>query len=326
MGNRFRHKHKSQQMVLFFIPRVPPWPERRTPVFRCHCSGCSGWFSHPAKAGLESDETAPFLMAKRRRKSSRTSASRASSQAAEAPLRKSSSEGTTGDLQAGERRHWGNREWSILYGAVFGVVVLIILVVFTMLGGDSRPQRAMLDHAAELRAAGKHDEAVGVLLDFGKRWPGAYGTQNFERRLGDYYFDAGEYEEAADHYQNSVRADPEFRGTRALAGRALWMAGDHARAVPLFREELEKGDREDDIAQFYLGLNAIEEGNPVKAFDYFQAIEAKEDFAGRLAEVRQRIDEEYLEPARRLAEKQAEQLAEQEGYDGSNTDTEQETP
>ena len=172
----------------------------------------------------------------------------------------------------GGAAHWSTKNWIILYVSVFVVVQLIILFAFTGLGGEKRPQAKMLARAESQFEEQRYEASLKTLLDFGERWPGAYGTREFEWKLGERYYNMGEYEKAAEHYINSVNADPSFRDTRALAGRSLWKAGKREEAVRWFRDELAQGSAENDIAHYYLGRVALDQGEYVEAYHKHRAL------------------------------------------------------
>lgn len=201
---------------------------------------------------------------------------------------------------------WSRQTWIRLYLVLFLAAEAVILIGFAALGGDSRVREEMLQQAEALAAAGEHGEVLDVYLEYGRRWPGAYGTQNFELRLGQAYFNAGDFEESALHFERSVAANPRVRDTRALAGRSWWQAGERARALELFSQELSVGNPENDIAQIHLGLAALEEDRYAEALEYLAA--AGNAAEAETREARARAEEQLLAPARERAQQRAREL------------------
>lgn len=193
------------------------------------------------------------------------------------------------------------KTWVVVYLVTFIVLEGLLLVTFKGFGGENRVMTKMLMQAETLREQGRYNEALEVLDEYGRRWPGAHGTRNFEQRLGDYYFDAEQYETAARHYERSIAADQQWWDTRALAGRAHWMAGNREKAVEHFKAELESGNPESGLANYHLGLWQIEQGNLVEAMQHIQSIRDREQYSDELAAVRKRIEDEVLKPAREHA-------------------------
>lgn len=197
--------------------------------------------------------------------------------------------------------HLTRRTWIAIYVVIFLAIQAALALFFVGLGGEERVRLKMLDEAAQLRQRGDSTRALAVLERYGQRWPGAYGTQNFERRLGDYHFDAGNHADAAQHYAKSVAANPKVWDTRALAGQAYWLAGEKETAVRYFREELEQGNPESDLAQYHLGLWELEQGNVIRALSHMQDIKDRAAYEQRLADMYTQIERDILEPSRAQA-------------------------
>lgn len=245
-------------------------------------------------------------MARRKSKPSRPSSSRLP-EAGVKPTGPSSRRGRD-RRPGGTGFHLTTRTWIIFYAVVFLVIESVIVFAFVGTGGESRVRRQMLLEAEELREKGKPAEAISVLEEFGERWPGAWATHNFNQRIGEYFFEAGEYKKSADALKSAVTKDPTKWDTRALAGRSLWMNNERQEAATLFREEIEKANRNNDLAHFYLGLWALEQDDPVEAFKQFQAIADPAPWAEEIRVVTDRYREELLEPARKEAEERASEL------------------
>lgn len=166
--------------------------------------------------------------------------------------------------------------WFKIYGAIFLVFEVMILIFFVGLSGEKSQQKAMLREAEQLRNKGQHVEALAILVKFGEQWPGALKTQNFNRRIGEYYLDAEEPEKAAEHLEESIKLNPNIPGGWAKLGEALWKAGKLEAAVEQFSLELEKGNQDNDLAHYYLGRFYFEKKSYKEAFNHFAAI--KETF------------------------------------------------
>ncbi|MCB2155843.1 tetratricopeptide repeat protein [bacterium] len=204
--------------------------------------------------------------------------------------------------------HLSSKTWIIIYVLVFLVVESVIVFAFVGSGGDSRVRRQILLEAAELRDNGEYKEAVELLEDFGKRWPGAWKTHNFNQRMGEYYYDAGDYALSAASLKRAVDLDGTIWDTRALAGRSLWKLDQREEAVKYFQDELQKANKNSDIAHYYLGQWALANDQPVAAFEHFQAIQDPTPWEKELKDVTAKYHEEVLEPARKEAEARAAEL------------------
>ncbi len=203
------------------------------------------------------------------------------------------------------RKHWTRKHWIAFYVTVFVVVQSVVIFAFTRAPGDSRVRQDMLLEASNLREKGEYGAALEILIEYGRRWPGAYGTQNFEQRLGDYYYDAGQYAESGKHYLKSISADESVWDTRALAGRSLWLAENREKAVELFKDELESGNPQNDMANFYLGVAANDAGDMVAAWRYIQSIRDPAPYKDELKELSRNLEEKVLAPSREAAKEAA---------------------
>jgi tetratricopeptide (TPR) repeat protein len=193
-----------------------------------------------------------------------------------------------------------------LYVSLFLVAEAVLLVGFLAFGGGSRLQREMLRQAEAHAAGGRHEAALEVLRDYGRRWPGANGTRDFERRLGVAHANVGEFETAAGHFERSVAANRSVEDTRALAGQAWWNAGNRERARALFAEELRLGNPDNPVAARYLGIEALERGDVVRALGYFLSLgdQAPPEAAAARLRARDEFVAPAIEKARRRAEEQ----------------------
>ncbi|MGF1572578.1 MAG: tetratricopeptide repeat protein [Sumerlaeia bacterium] len=167
--------------------------------------------------------------------------------------------------------------WLKVYGAFFLIIQLVIVTLFIGLpffgyGGEKSQQKALLSKAEDLRENQQYADALAVLVDFGEKWPGAYETQNFNRRIGEYYLDAGEPAKAVEHLRKSIEIDPNIPGGWAQWGIALWNQDKKQQAYTQFAQELEKGNLDSDIANYYLGQYHFELKNYKQAFDHFAAV------------------------------------------------------
>ncbi|MBX3729784.1 MAG: tetratricopeptide repeat protein [Candidatus Sumerlaeia bacterium] len=201
---------------------------------------------------------------------------------------------------------WNRQTWIRFYVSLFLVAEAVLLIGFLTLGGGSRLQREMLRQAEAHAAGGRHEAALEVLRDYGRRWPGANGTRDFERRLGVAYANVGHFETAAGHFERSVAANRAFEDTRALAGEAWWKAGNRERALALFAEELRLGNPENPIAARYLGVAALERGDVARALGHFLSLgdEAAPEAAAARAQAQTDVVAPAVEKARRRAAEQ----------------------
>ncbi len=102
----------------------------------------------------------------------------------------------------------------VTYRAIF-----VVLVLLAGLGGDAvardpfqrdigDAQAAQLDEAAQLRSAGKTDEAIGVLSALTKSNPNYYSAQY---NLGLAYADKKQYAQAKQHLQAAADLQQKYR-------------------------------------------------------------------------------------------------------------------
>lgn len=166
--------------------------------------------------------------------------------------------------------------WLSVYGGIFLAIEVAILLLFVVFGGEKNQQNALLGEAAELRKNQEYDKALAVLVIFGEKWPGAYDTQNFNRRIGEYYLDAGEPKKAAQHLSKSIQLNPNIPGGWSQLGIAYWNQGQKENAVEQFNLELKNGNRDSNLAHYYLGKFYFEQGTFKEAFEHFAAV--REDF------------------------------------------------
>jgi len=160
----------------------------------------------------------------------------------------------------------------------------------------------MLARAASLADQGRPADAVEAYRRFGERWPGAWQSHDFNRKIGEQLLLAGEPAEAADRLMAAALADPEEWDTQALAGRAMLGAGAREQALQLFALELQGGNPGNDWALYHLGEAALERGDWVEAFRRFESVSDREGFAEGLESARALLDDEVIQPARRLAQ------------------------
>lgn len=200
-------------------------------------------------------------------------------------------------------------ESSLLSRIILGVSVAVfaIFMVFTVLlfkSGDEIHWKRELTDIERLHERGRYEEAAARLFQFGRDRPGAQQTFNWNRQMGEYHADAGDWETSARFYERALQLRPTEPGINALAGEAFWMAGNKARAMEFLNKEIEEinpalGDH--DRAFFYRGLAFFEEGDYRRTLQSFASISKMEDWAEKVGPIREQIDEEIIEPARRIA-------------------------
>lgn len=96
----------------------------------------------------------------------------------------------------------------------------------------------------------------------------ANAYQSANKYANDYLFDgaeslffAGEYEESLSAFQQALDAKTDDETGKVTAGFFFLMAGNAARAIPLFREAAQKSQKNRDYAELYLVLAAQAQGN-----------------------------------------------------------------
>lgn len=164
------------------------------------------------------------------------------------------------------------RLWIGLYVGIFLIAQLVLFLAFQTAGGDSRVRREMLQRAEAAAAAGRHDEHLEVLLAYGERWPGAYETGDFQKRLGDAHAALGRHREAAEHYMTSASLRPDEPGVYAAAGEQWRLTGDDALALDAFVQELTRADPQNPMAHHRLGMVAAREGRWAAAMRHRAAL------------------------------------------------------
>lgn len=192
------------------------------------------------------------------------------------------------------------------------VTVFILFMIFTFL--IFRPDSSMswkreIARVESIHASGNYEEAAAALTVFGARYPDAASTYNWNRQMGQYHGDAGDWETAARFYGRAVEIDDAAGGTpqpgvRALAGEAAWKAGDRKAAIPFLAAEIKDvhvavGDH--DRANVYLGMSLTEEGRYVEAFQHFQAIQNREAWRTEIDDFYATAQAKFIEPAREKA-------------------------
>ena len=204
--------------------------------------------------------------------------------------------------------HLSAKTWVIFYVVTFLIIETVIVFAFVGTGGDSRVRRQVLLEAEEYHGKGEYDRAIETLEDFGRRWPGAWGTENFNQRIGEYYYQGGDFEKSAAALKRAVEKDPSKWDVRALAGRSLWKLDQRGEAVEFFQQELKDANKNNDIAHYHLGRWALDKDTPIEAFEHFQAISDPAPWAGELQKITEQYRKELLEPARKEAEARAAEL------------------
>lgn len=182
------------------------------------------------------------------------------------------------------------RLWIALYVGIFLIAQLVLFLAFQTAGGDSRLRREMLQRAEAAATAGRHQEHLDVLLDYGRRWPGAYETGDFQKRLGDAHAALGRHRPAAEHYMTSAALRPDEPGVAALAGEQWRAAGDDALAADAFAQELRQGDPRHPLAHHRLGLAAAQRGQWVQAMRHHAALPPDWKLAAEWDEWRARLE------------------------------------
>ncbi|MCC5874985.1 MAG: hypothetical protein JJU11_02080 [Candidatus Sumerlaeia bacterium] len=194
---------------------------------------------------------------------------------------------------------------------VITLAVFAIFMVFTVLlfkSGDEIHWKRELTDIERMHERGRYEEAAARLFQFGRDRPGAQQTFNWNRQMGEFHADAKDWATSARFYDRALQLRPAEPGINALAGESHWNAGNRERAIQLFNREIDDvnpalGDH--DRAFFHIGLHHYEEGDYRRALENFASISEPDDWKDRIDPVRQRIDEEIIEPARRLASSRA---------------------
>lgn len=187
--------------------------------------------------------------------------------------------------------------------AVFVIFEVAMVVVFHS-DGEIQWQRELTDIDAVFRS-GNATEARDQLLAFGERWPKAKPTRGWNEKMGLYSGRAGDWQGAAKYYVTAVNADSRKPKLHALAGEALYKAGDKKGAEAMLAyevREFDPGTGDLDRANFYLGVMLFEEKKLVPAFLHFQAIANREEWAAQLKPYYDEVNKTYLQPARKQAE------------------------
>lgn len=92
----------------------------------------------------------------------------------------------------------------------------------------------------------------------------------YHQGLGNLYWSLGEWENAAEHFQQALELSPDDNELRVLTAMANWHAGQTEEAVQHLRVVVQR-DPEDVMAQFYLGmLLANMEGQEAEAIAALQ--------------------------------------------------------
>lgn len=191
---------------------------------------------------------------------------------------------------------WGFKQWLIVYGSIF-LVFQIAIFIFVSQGGESRARSIMLDTASSYYEEGNYQEALETLLTFGEKWPGAYNTQNFNRRIGEYYLAAGEYKQAEEHIKKSISLNSQIPGGWAQQGLAVWKQERYDAAAALFSTELQRGDKRSDLAYAYLGLYHYQNENFPLAFEYFASVREDAEIDIDMDKYREEFKDKYLSSA-----------------------------
>jgi len=210
------------------------------------------------------------------------------------PAEQKRSAATSASADSG--KGWGFKQWLIIYGSIF-LAFQIAIFFFVSQGGESRARSLMIDSATSFYEEGKYQEALDTLLDFGEKWPGAYNTQNFNRRIGEYYLAAGEYIQAEEHIKKSISLNSQIPGGWAQQGLAVWKQDRYDAAAALFQTELQRGDKRSDLAYAYLGLYHYQNENYPLAFEYFAGVREDADVDIDMEKYRKEFREKYVTQA-----------------------------
>jgi len=189
-------------------------------------------------------------------------------------------------------------------------VILLVFVIFEVAmilifqSGDSITWKRELSEIDALYEEGSYEAAADRLSEFGEEWPGAKDTFDWNRKMGLYHARAGDWEKAARYYVRAAEINPDAPNVHARAGEAFYKTGKREQAIEHLVQEIESTHRavgDHDRANYYLGLDLMNEGRFVEAFQHFQAISDREAWEEELEEVYQDVDEELLRPAREEA-------------------------
>ena len=212
-----------------------------------------------------------------------------------------------------------DRESNIHARHVALALMLIVFVLFEVItwslfkSGEQIQWKKELSNIEQVFESGNYERAAKRLTEFGKDWPGARETVNWNRQMGLYHAKAGNWEVAAKHYEKASEIAPERPKLHALAGEAFWKAGNREKALDALQAEVNEinpalGDH--DRANYYLGLVMLEQDRLQEAFQHFQAIKDREEWKDELEDAYARVEEDFLEPAREKArEMEVEELA-----------------
>lgn len=190
---------------------------------------------------------------------------------------------------------------------IISIAVFSIFMVFTVLlfkSGDEIQWKRELTEIERLHERGRYQEAAQRLFQFGRDRPGAQQTFNWNRQMGEFHADAEDWATSARFYDRALQLRPTEPRINALAGESHWKAGNRKRALELLNIEIDDinpalGDH--DRAFFFIGMYHYEEGDYRRALESFASISEADDWKAEIEPIRQRIDEEIIEPARRLA-------------------------
>ncbi|MEQ8818702.1 MAG: hypothetical protein RLY93_00520 [Sumerlaeia bacterium] len=205
---------------------------------------------------------------------------------------------------AQERKTLSPKFWIGLYIAVFLIFQAVIIGATMVTGGKTREMRKMLLEAERFEQAEQWDRAIAQLEKFANReeFRGAWESDKFLRRLGEAYFEAENFEKAAPLLEKSARLQPENNPeTRAMAGVSYWNLGDRDRAIALLKGEIDKGDAANELANYYLGVHELEQGDPKDAFARFQALDDPDKWSDNVKTARREAEEKFFGPARESA-------------------------
>lgn len=186
--------------------------------------------------------------------------------------------------------------------AVFIIFEIAIVLIFRT--GEEIHWKRELVEIDSLHERGSHEDAARRLAEFGKDWPGAVETFDWNRKMGLYHAAAGDWATAAQHYARAAEIDPRAPRVRAAAGEAYWKTGDRKKAVEFLGAEIDNVPRalgDHDRANFYLGIAAKEQGDYLAAFRHFQSIADTGAWQQELDKLYAEIETELIEPTRTRA-------------------------
>lgn len=186
--------------------------------------------------------------------------------------------------------------------AVFVIFEISIILIFRT--GEEIHWKKELTRIEAIYNRGEYKSAAERMTQFGKDWPGAVQTFDWNKKMGLYHAKAEDWATAAAHYARAAQIDAKAGEVRALAGEAYWKAGDRERADKFLTEEIGKISRaigDHDRAHFYLGLAAKDKKDYLSAFAHFQAIADRDAWKSELESIYTAVRAELVEPARARA-------------------------